>query len=97
MNDLLEEARRTYEYVVIDLPPAIPVVDVKATAHMIDQFVFVIEWSVTSRDAVREALEGAEQLRERLVGGVLNKADPAALKRFEAYKGRYYNSYYVES
>jgi len=97
MGELLAWARGNYEYVVVDLPPIVPVVDVKAAAHMIDQFVFVIEWGVTTRDVVRDALEGADQLRRRVVGGVLNKADPNELKRFEAYKGRYYGNYYVEN
>jgi len=96
MNDLLAASRRDYEYIIIDLPPAVPVVDVKAAAHMIDNFVFIIQWGVTSRDVVREALEGADTLRQRVLGAVLNKADPAELKRFEAYKGRYYHNYYIE-
>lgn len=97
MTDLLARARTHYEYVFIDLPPVVPVVDVKAAAHMIDNFIFVIEWGVTSRDVVRDALESADQLRQRTLGCVLNKADPGELKRFEAYKGRYYQSYYIEA
>lgn len=96
MGDLLLSFRQQYEYVIIDLPPAVPVVDVKAAAHMIDNFIFIIQWSVTSRDVVREALESADTLRQRILGAVLNKADPAELKRFEAYKGRYYHNYYIE-
>lgn len=95
MMQLLTEARKRYEYVIIDLPPAVPVVDVKAAAHMVDNFIFVIEWGVTSRDVVREALESADLMRSKVLGVVLNKADPAELKRFEAYKGGNYNSYYV--
>ncbi|QGM99221.1 polysaccharide biosynthesis tyrosine autokinase [Methylocystis parvus] len=96
MSDLLEASRRDYEYIIVDLPPAVPVVDVKASAHLIDNFVFIIQWGATSRDVVREALESADTLRQRVLGAVLNKADPAELKRFEAYKGRYYHDYYVE-
>lgn len=96
MVQLLDQARQNYDYIYIDLPPVVPVVDAKAFAHRVDQFVFVIEWGVTTRDVVRDALEGADILRQKVIGGVLNKADPAELKRFEAYKGRYYGSYYVD-
>jgi len=97
MSQLLADARQRYEYVIIDLPPTVPVVDVKAAAHMVDNFIFVIEWGATSRDVVREALESADLLRSKVLGVVLNKADPAELKRFEAYKGPNYNSYYVSN
>ena len=96
MQEVLDAARQKYEYVIVDLPPVVPVVDVKAAAHMVDNFVLVIEWGVTSRDVVREALENADTLRSRLLGAVLNKADPAELSRFEAYKGDNFGSYYVE-
>ena len=97
MIDLLAKARDQYDYVFIDLPPVVPVVDVKAVAHLVDNFIFVIEWGKTTRDVVRDALTNAEQVRERIVGAVLNKAPPAVLKRFEAYKGRHHNNYYIES
>lgn len=96
MANLLDQARGVYDYIFFDLPPVVPVVDAKAFAPYVDQFIFVIEWAITSRDVVRDALEGADLLRQKVIGGVLNKADPAELKRFEAYKGRYYGNYYVE-
>lgn len=96
MVNFLVSARRQYEYVFIDLPPVVPVVDVKASAHLFDAFVFVIEWARTSRDVVRDAMVSAEQVRQRIVGAVLNKADPAELKRLESYRGAAYGSYYIE-
>lgn len=96
MVDFLAAARRQYEYVFIDMPPVVPVVDVKASAHQFDAFVFVIEWGRTSRDVVRDAMVSAEQVRQRIVGAVLNKADPTELKRLESYRGAAYGSYYIE-
>lgn len=97
MAALLEAARADYDYIVIDLPPVVPVVDVRAVAHLIDGFVMVVEWGVTSRDVVKEAIAAVEPLSERMIGIVLNKASPAMLKRLETYKGRYYKSYYRDS
>lgn len=96
MASLLDSAREKYHYIVVDLPPAVPVVDVRAASHLIDGFVCVVEWGKTSRDVVVEALTSADVMRERLIGIVLNKASPGALKRLEAYKGQYYRSYYRE-
>ncbi|WP_298951267.1 polysaccharide biosynthesis tyrosine autokinase [uncultured Methylobacterium sp.] len=96
MAALLDSAGSHYNYIVIDLPPIISVVDVRAAAHLIDAFVCVTEWGQTSREVVAEAFASVDVLRDRLVGLVLNKADPSALKRIESYKGRHYQSYYLE-
>lgn len=85
MADLMAELRARYDYIVVDLPPIVPVVDVKASAGMIDFFVFVVAWGRTSRGMVRDALVVAEEVRERTVGVILNKAEPDALKRIEGY------------
>ncbi len=97
MASLLDAARAEYDYIVIDLPPVVPVVDVRAVAPLIDGFVMVVEWGVTSRDVVKEAIATVEPLSERMIGIVLNKASPAVLKRLESYKGRYYKSYYRDT
>jgi succinoglycan biosynthesis transport protein ExoP len=94
MRSFLAAAQDAYEYVVVDLPPIAPVVDVKAASYLIDSFVLVIEWGQTAREAVVEALNSAPGVSDKLLGAVLNKANPAVLKRLEAYKGRYYRSYY---
>ncbi|WP_187371446.1 polysaccharide biosynthesis tyrosine autokinase [Methylobacterium oryzihabitans] len=96
MAALLDSVGSHYNYVVVDLPPIISVVDVRAAAHLIDAFVCVTEWGETSREVVAEAFASVDVLRDRLVGVVLNKADPSALKRIESYKGRHYQSYYLE-
>lgn len=94
MASLLQAAKASYDYVIIDLPPVVPVVDVRAAAHLIDGFVCVVEWGRTSRDVVAEAMSTVDVMRERLIGVVLNKASASTLKRLESYKGRYYTSYY---
>jgi succinoglycan biosynthesis transport protein ExoP len=65
--------------------------------HLFDNYVFVIEWANTSRDVVRDAMLSVEPARQRFVGAILNKADPAELKRLEAYRGAAYGNYYVEA
>src|SRR5579862_9322979 len=38
MKHLLKNAKRDYDYIIVDLPPILPVVDVKASAHLFDAF-----------------------------------------------------------
>jgi succinoglycan biosynthesis transport protein ExoP len=93
MKDMLKAAKSNYDYVLVDLPPILPVVDVKAVAHLFDGFVLVVEWGSTSTDEVFKALHASPILSERLLGGVLNKADEAVMRRFEGYSDRRYSYY----
>jgi succinoglycan biosynthesis transport protein ExoP len=80
---VIEELRRRYDFVVLDLPPATPFADVRAMSQVVDAFVYVIEWGATSRDAVAAALRGAPVIREKLLGCLLNKADVTKLSRYD--------------
>nr|WP_245313447.1 GNVR domain-containing protein [Bradyrhizobium sp.] len=96
MADLLAALRSHYEYIVIDLAPVMPVADSKAVSFLMDAMVYVIEWGKTTRSALQESISGSEVLQKKLLGTVLNRADPKMLKRIEAYKGKHRDSYYVE-
>ena len=94
MEQLLAAARSTYDYIIIEIPPIMSVVDIKMIERFIDRFIFVVEWGQTKRSLVLEALSEAGFIRERLIGMVLNKADPDALRNIESYKGSRFKDYY---
>jgi succinoglycan biosynthesis transport protein ExoP len=96
MAELLAVVREEYEYIIIDLAPVMPVSDAKAVSHLVDAMVYVIEWGRTSRNALQESMASSEAIQKKLLGAVLNRANPKMLKRIEAYKGSHYGSYYVE-
>jgi succinoglycan biosynthesis transport protein ExoP len=93
MKQMLKSATSSYDYVLVDLPPVLPVVDVKAVAHLFDAFVLVVEWGSTSSEEVVKAVAASPILSERLLGAVLNKADEAVMRRFEGYSDRSYSYY----
>ncbi|MCK1434937.1 polysaccharide biosynthesis tyrosine autokinase [Bradyrhizobium sp. 15] len=94
MHDLVAQLRSKYDYVIIDMPPMAPVVDVRVTSSFVDSFVFVVEWGKTKVDVVRHNLRGAPEIQDKLLGVVLNKADTKLLARYEAYHGHYYYKKY---
>lgn len=94
MEKLLAVARRSYDYIIIEIAPIMSVVDVKMIERFIDRFIFVVEWGQTRRSLVVDALSSAEIIRDRVVGIVLNKADPVALRSIESYKGSRSENYY---
>jgi succinoglycan biosynthesis transport protein ExoP len=92
----IQRLRSEYDYVIVDFSPLAPVVDVRTATHLVDSFVFVIEWGRTKIDAVELALQDARGVYENLIGVVLNKANIDVLNRYENYRGSYYyNKYYA--
>lgn len=92
-HTLIEWLRDNFDYVIIDLPPLAPIVDVQATTHWIDGFILAIEWGRTQTDLVRQALHTAPNVGERLIGAVLNKTDMHALSRYDSCHS---SAYYYE-
>jgi len=93
---LFDQLREIYDYVIVDLSPLAPVVDVRATANLVDSYIFVIEWGRTKIDVVEHALSATRGVYDNLLGVVLNKADINVLSRYESYRGKYYyNRYYA--
>jgi polysaccharide biosynthesis transport protein len=95
VKQLLTLAANDYDYVLVDLPPILAVVDVKAAAHLFDAFVLVVEWGSTSTDDVVRAVAASNTLSEKLIGTVLNKADVAVMRRMEGHSDRMY-AYYAD-
>ena len=91
MRKLFERLRSTYDYVIVDLPPLSPIVDVRATAPLVDCFVLIVEWAKTKIDVVQHALHTAPNVYENLVGVVLNKTDIKSMARYDYYTSDYYN------
>ncbi|WP_245323121.1 AAA family ATPase [Bradyrhizobium shewense] len=96
ISRLFDRLRASYDYVVVDLPPLSPLVDVRATAPLVDCFVLVVEWGRTKIDVVQHALHTAPTIHESLVGTVLNKTDIKAMARYDANRSDYYDdSHYI--
>ncbi|MCJ9729721.1 polysaccharide biosynthesis tyrosine autokinase [Bradyrhizobium sp. PRIMUS42] len=94
MHDLIVLLRTKFDYVVLDMPPMAPVVDVRVTSSFVDSYVFVVEWGRTKIDVVKHNLRGSPEIQDKLLGVVLNKADTKMLARYESYHGRYYYQKY---
>jgi capsular exopolysaccharide synthesis family protein len=91
-RQLFDKLRSDYDYVVVDLPPLAPVVDVRAASPLIDCFILAVEWACTKTDVVQHALHTAPSLHKALIGAVLSKTDMQALKRYDNYHSDYYSN-----
>jgi succinoglycan biosynthesis transport protein ExoP len=98
VQQFFAKCRESYDYIIVDFSPISPVIDVRATARWVDAYVYIVEWGGTRPDLAKYALKNAPELREKILGAVLNKVDLNVLKRYgtkykdylsEKYSGRY--------
>lgn len=87
MQAFLLEARREFDYVVIDLPPLGPVVDAMSVLPWTDGCILVTEWGKTPRRLVRTLIEREPGLAGEVLGVVLNKVDFKKLPRYSEAGG----------
>ncbi len=81
-RELIEEARRRYDFIVVDTPPIVSVSDCRLIAELVDGFVLVVAAHRTPRGAVEEALRIIDP--GKVLGFVLNNADTSLFGRAHA-------------
>jgi succinoglycan biosynthesis transport protein ExoP len=94
MKAAFNTLRLTYKYIIVDLPPLAPVVDVRATTSLVDFYVFVVEWGQTNVDVIQQALGDANVIQDKLIGAVLNKVNMKAMSRYQGYRSGYFRNKY---
>jgi len=94
---LFEDLQSNYDYVIVDLPPLMPVVDTRTTTRFVDSYVCVTAWGCTKIGAVKYAFKDAPNVYENLLGVVLNKANIDRLSTYDSIGRNYYrNKHYAQ-
>jgi capsular exopolysaccharide synthesis family protein len=73
VGHLLEEARRRFDYVILDLPPLVPIPDCRIVERWVDGFLVVVAAGRTPRRLVEEALAVLDP--QKILGLVFNADD----------------------
>jgi len=79
--ELIEYARASYDLVLIDSPPLLPVVDTRILREMADMLVFVVRADATPPQA---AVRSLQSLRG-VAGVVFNGVSPGSFRRYYYY------------
>jgi len=87
LEQLLDEARQQYDYVVLDTPPVVPVPDTRLIARGVDGLLIVVSAHQTSRTLLEEALAALGPTK--VLGLVFNRDDD---RRRGYYGYEYYSS-----
>ncbi|MDE1157517.1 MAG: Wzz/FepE/Etk N-terminal domain-containing protein [Neorhizobium sp.] len=99
MSQFLEGIKDTFDVIIVDLAPMIPVIDAKAFEPYVDGFVFVTEWGVTPVKAVQSVLRAEPQVAAKTIGVILNKTEMGDLRKYadpgapESLRATYSNYY----
>ena len=90
-SELLQEAREIYDYVLIDLPPVLPVADALVLGAVVDGVVLVIDSGKEKVDLARDVKKQLQHAGANILGVVLNKVRSEHLGYGYGY-GYYYGS-----
>jgi capsular exopolysaccharide synthesis family protein len=84
----LKEIRASYDMILLDTPPVLPVADTPTIRDLTDGFLFLYRVGYTPYTMLRQAME--ELGEKNVLGAVLNGVEVAS----DSYYRKYYGSYY---
>lgn len=79
LGELFQEARRTYDYVIVDTPPLVAVPDCRVLASVVDGFLIVVAAHRTPKRLIEEALHIVEPAK---IIGLLYNGDERPLSGY---------------
>lgn len=92
LPELRSRLEESYDVVLFDSPPVLPVADAVIIASSVGAAILVIDAASTRRSAAIHAKEQIERVGGLLVGTVLNAFDPSSTPYY--YEPYYYSRYY---
>jgi Mrp family chromosome partitioning ATPase len=84
LESILRDARRAYDYVLVDTPPLVPLADCRLLTRYVDGFVVVVAAHRTPRKLLAEMLDLVDHAK--IVGLVFN-GDDRPLSPYYGYYG----------
>lgn len=93
MQQLLERLKRSFDLIIIDTPPLLPVTDAAVVAAYADGAVLVVRYGKTTRAQVSSAASSLKSVEGRLLGTILNMSPKRGSDGYAryGYGGHYEN------
>jgi len=88
MKTLIDKLKESYDTVILDSPPALPVTDAAVLSKLVDGVIIIAEYGQTTFESITQTKSLFEKVNARLLGVVLN--------RVPANHREYYYYYYQE-
>jgi exopolysaccharide transport family protein len=90
ITELLDQLRMSYDLIIIDSPPLIPLVDGRALAELADRIVLALAWDQTPQEIVSHTIELLAPVHDRILGTVLTRVDLDQLRFYDYYRSSAY-------
>ncbi|GBG11945.1 capsular biosynthesis protein [Paenibacillus sp. MY03] len=87
MAELLDEARKSYDVIVLDTPPIVTVTDAQVVAVMSDGVVLIVQSGQVSKEHVLKAKSLLDHVKAKLLGVVLNNVNSSHADSYSYYYG----------
>jgi capsular exopolysaccharide synthesis family protein len=88
--EILGQLRQSYELIIIDAPPLVPLVDGRALAELADRIVLALAWDQTPQDVVSHTIDLLSPVYDRILGMVLTRVDLRRLRFYDYYRSSAY-------
>jgi capsular exopolysaccharide synthesis family protein len=95
IHTILEELSKSYEAIILDLPPLLGLADGRFLAALADAVVLIVKWDDTPEHAVEAAVNALKSDGSNLVGAVFTMVEPNARSVGAYYYDAKYSQYYT--
>ncbi len=85
MAELIVQLRKSFDMIIIDTPPLLPVTDAAVASRLADGVVVVVRYGKTSRNQVSTALRSLAAVDARVLGTVLTMSPVKGAEAYSAY------------
>lgn len=85
MHQLMASLKQSYDVIVFDVPPLLPVIDGRILVDYADQIVFAVTWRKTPKQLAKRAIRLLGANAEKLVGAVVNQVEQGALEDSQGF------------
>ena len=85
MQNLLNELKEMYDYVILDTPPVLTVTDAQVLSTKVDGVIFVVKSGATKKDDIIQAKSQLDKVNASIVGAILNRVEKSDKKQYYYY------------
>jgi len=96
MKELIDAVRGQFDFIFIDTPPVLAVVDSAIVSSISDGTVFIVKIGKTTRKAYVNSIRALEQVKANIIGVVYNEMKVKGRGYYSAEQHGYLGTYYEE-
>lgn len=80
--EFIQHVRKTYDYIVVDMPPVLAVPDARVVAQLADSVIYAVLWDQTNRRTVAEGLRLLASVNAPILGVVMSRVNSKEMNSY---------------